>query len=129
MMDTVAARAAVLFRSFSFLKLTLPNRIVMAPMTRRKSPEGVPGPEVAAYYRRRAEGGTGLLVTEGTYIPHPGAGVYPEVPHFYEERSLAGWRRVAEEVHAAGGRIFPQLWHMGLVAPAGFTAGASAVGP
>lgn len=98
-------------------------------MTRRKSPAGVPGIEVAAYYRRRAEGGTALIVTEGTYIPHPGAGFYPEVPHFYGEASLAGWKRVTDEVHAAGGRIFPQLWHMGLAVPAGQQAGPNAVGP
>jgi 2,4-dienoyl-CoA reductase-like NADH-dependent reductase (Old Yellow Enzyme family) len=94
--------------------MTLPNRIVMAPMTRSKSPSGVPGPDVAAYYRRRAEGGVGLIVTEGTYVPHPAAGFDPNVPNFYGEASLAGWRRVAEEVHAAGGRIMPQLWHVGV---------------
>ena len=86
----------------------------MAPMTRSKSPGGIPGPEVAAYYRRRAEGGVGLIITEGTYVPHPTAGFYPDVPHFYGEQSLAGWKRVVEEVHRAGGKIFPQLWHVGL---------------
>jgi 2,4-dienoyl-CoA reductase-like NADH-dependent reductase (Old Yellow Enzyme family) len=86
----------------------------MAPMTRSKSPGGIPGPDVAAYYRRRAEGGVGLIVTEGTYIAHPGAGPDPAVPKFYGEAPLAGWRRVAEEVHAAGGKIVPQLWHVGL---------------
>ena len=105
---------APLFRPFSFKNLSLPNRIVMAPMTRSKSLGGVPGPEVAAYYRRRAEGGVGLIVTEGTYIPHPSAGSYAAVPHFYGGASLEGWRRVAREVHQAGGRIFPQLWHVGI---------------
>jgi 2,4-dienoyl-CoA reductase-like NADH-dependent reductase (Old Yellow Enzyme family) len=107
----------------------LKNRIVMAPMTRRKSPGGVPGADVAAYYRRRAEGGLGLIVTEGTYIPHPGAGFYPDVPHFYGEEALAGWKRVLEEVHAASGRIFPQIWHVGLTAPVDAKTGSGAVGP
>ena len=77
----------------------------MAPMTRRKSPGGTPGADVAAYYRRRAEGGVGLIVTEGTYIPHPGAGFYADVPHFYGEEALAGWKRVAEEVHRRSGSV------------------------
>jgi 2,4-dienoyl-CoA reductase-like NADH-dependent reductase (Old Yellow Enzyme family) len=76
----------------------------------------VPGADVAAYYRRRAEGGTGLLITEGTWIPHATAGSMPDVPRFHGADALAGWRRVAEEVHAAGGRIFPQLWHTGIAA-------------
>src|ERR1700722_13753838 len=99
---------AVLFRPFTIKNLVLPNRIVMAPLPRSKSPGGIPGPAVEAYYRRRAEGGVGLIVTEGTYVEHPGSGSYPDVPHFYGEESLAGWKRVAEEVHRAGGKIFPQ---------------------
>lgn len=126
---TSAAGVSALFRPITIKNLTLPNRIVMAPMTRSKSPGGIPGENVAAYYRRRAEGGVGLIVTEGTYIDHPGAGFYPDVPHFYGEQSLAGWRKVAESVHAAGGKIFPQLWHCGLSAPSGVTLGPGAVGP
>jgi 2,4-dienoyl-CoA reductase-like NADH-dependent reductase (Old Yellow Enzyme family) len=98
-------------------------------MTRSKSPEGIPGPEVAAYYRRRAEGGVGLIVTEGTYVPHPAAGFYPGVPHFYGEQSLERWRRVVEEVHQAGGKIFPQLWHVGLTPSLGGKIPSGAIGP
>jgi 2,4-dienoyl-CoA reductase-like NADH-dependent reductase (Old Yellow Enzyme family) len=104
----------VLFRPLLLNQLTLTNRIVMAPMTRSFSPGGVPGPDVAAYYRRRAEGGVGLIVTEGTYIAHPSSGFDARVPHLYGDDALAGWRRVVEEVHGAGGRIFPQLWHVGM---------------
>ena len=104
-----------LFRPFQLQGLTLANRIVMAPMTRSHSPEGVPGADVAAYYRRRAEGEVGLIITEGTYVDHPAAGFDPKVPRFYGDRALAGWRRVVEEVHSAGGRIFPQLWHVGMM--------------
>ncbi len=106
--------AQALFTPFSIKGLTLPNRIVMAPMTRSLSPGGVPGEDVAAYYRRRAEGGVGLIVTEGTYPPHPAAGFDPNVPHLYGEAALKGWSRVVDQVHAAGGHIFSQLWHLGL---------------
>ncbi|MFM2272017.1 MAG: hypothetical protein RL702_1082 [Pseudomonadota bacterium] len=94
-------------------QLQLANRLVMAPMTRCFSPGGVPGADVARYYRRRAEGGTGLIITEGTAINDPAAVSHDAIPRFHGEEALAGWLRVREEVHAAGGRIFPQLWHVG----------------
>jgi len=120
-----------LFRPFQLNELALPNRIVMAPMTRSQSPGGVPGPNVAAYYRRRAEGGVALIITEGTYVDHPVAGFDPNVPRFHGSDALAGWRRVAEEVHAAGGRIFPQLWHVGTVVSPGqeVKPGVTPMGP
>ncbi|RNB78566.1 NADH:flavin oxidoreductase [Brevibacillus panacihumi] len=102
-----------LFQPFAIGNLTLPNRIVMAPMTRQFSPEGVPTADVAAYYRRRAENGVGLIVTEGTIIDHPDASNQPNVPHFYGETALKGWANVLAEVHEVGGRIIPQIWHMG----------------
>ena len=101
-----------LLAPFSAAGLTLTNRFVMAPMTRWHSPGQVPGEEVAAYYARRAAGGVGLIVTEGTTIDHPVASYSERVPAFHGE-ALAGWRRVAEAVHAAGGKIVPQLWHVG----------------
>ena len=104
---------ASLFRPFAWGNTTLRNRIVMAPMTRSHSPGKVPGEDVAAYYRRRAEGGTGLIITEGTNPDHPASSAYPDVPGFYGEAGLAGWKRVVDEVHAAGGVIIPQLWHCG----------------
>jgi 2,4-dienoyl-CoA reductase-like NADH-dependent reductase (Old Yellow Enzyme family) len=120
-----------LFTPFAIKDVKLRNRIVMAPMTRSCSPGGVPGPDVAAYYRRRAEGGVGLIVTEGTYIPHPAAGFDPNVPRLYGEDALAGWRRVTDEVHGAGGRIFSQLWHVGMVVQAGLkpAEGVHPIGP
>jgi 2,4-dienoyl-CoA reductase-like NADH-dependent reductase (Old Yellow Enzyme family) len=107
--------SAPLFTPYSVKSLRLPNRIVMAPMTRSFSPGGVPGPDVAAYYRRRAEERVGLIITEGTVIDHPAATNDPRVPHFHGEAALAGWAHVAREVHAAGGRIMPQIWHVGTV--------------
>ncbi|MFM0362302.1 oxidoreductase [Paraburkholderia sediminicola] len=95
--------------------LELKNRIVMAPMTRAMSPQGVPGENVAAYYRRRVEGGVGLIISEGTFIPHWSASHDDNAPRFYGDDALAGWKRVINAVHAAGGHMFPQLWHVGLV--------------
>src|SRR6476660_7820120 len=109
-MSTTSAQA--LFAPLRSAKLSLDNRIVMAPMTRAFSPGGVPGEDVAAYYRRRAENGVGLIVTEGTLINHPAATGDPNVPDFHGEKALQGWARVASEVHEAGGRIVPQLWHV-----------------
>ncbi|MFD1953179.1 NADH:flavin oxidoreductase [Paenibacillus thailandensis] len=107
-----------LFTPLSIGKLTLPNRIVMAPMTRSFSPNGMPGPDVAQYYRRRAENGVGLIITEGTVIDHPSSADDPNVPQFYGP-ALEGWSSVVEQVHAAGGLIFPQLWHVGMVRKVG----------
>ncbi|WP_413712525.1 NADH:flavin oxidoreductase [Rhizobium sp. Rhizsp82] len=88
-------------------------------MTRRLSRNGIPDADVAKYYRRRAEGGVGLIITEGTTIGRPAASNDASIPNFHEPRSLAGWANVVSEVHAAGGRIAPQLWHQGLARDAG----------
>lgn len=111
----VARTAEVLARPVTLNGLTVPNRIVMAPMTRMFSPGGVPGADVRSYYARRAAAGVGLIVTEGTYVGHDSAGQSDRVPRFHGAEQLAGWARVAEDVHAAGGTIVPQLWHIGMV--------------
>lgn len=113
MIETSAAD--VLFRPFTLRSLELGNRIVMAPMTRSSAPAGIPGPANAAYYRRRAEGGVGLILSEGTVIDRPASRNEANIPFFHGEAALAGWQRVIEEVHAAGGRMGPQLWHTGAV--------------
>ncbi|MEV0062000.1 NADH:flavin oxidoreductase [Nocardia sp. NPDC050718] len=111
-----AARTAeILARPITLNGLTVPNRIVMAPMTRMFSPGGVPGDDVRSYYARRAAAGVGLIVTEGTYVGHDSAGQSDRVPRFDGEEQLAGWAKVAADVHAAGGTIVPQLWHIGMV--------------
>lgn len=103
----------VLFRPFSIGSLNLPNRIVMAPMTRAFAPNGIPGEPNAAYYRKRAEGGVGLILSEGTVVDRPASRYESGIPMFYGESALAGWKGVIEAVHAAGGRMGPQLWHTG----------------
>jgi 2,4-dienoyl-CoA reductase-like NADH-dependent reductase (Old Yellow Enzyme family) len=103
-----------LFAPFDLGALHLANRIVMAPMTRYFSPDGVPGPGVAEYYARRARADVGLIITEGVFVNHPTAGYVTTVPSFYGEAALAGWTGVLAAVHAAGGKIMPQLWHVGV---------------
>ncbi|MGW1781611.1 NADH:flavin oxidoreductase [Streptomyces sp. NPDC002143] len=129
---SVPERAAeILSRPVSINGLTVPNRIAMAPMTRMFSPDGIPGEDVASYYSRRAAAGVGLIVTEGTYVGHESAGQSDRVPRFHGEEQLAGWAKVAEAVHAGGGTIVPQLWHIGMVRKQGEPpyADAPAVGP
>lgn len=109
----MSADTSSLFASFQYGPLTLNNRIVMAPMTRNFSPGGVPTDQVVDYYRRRSESGVGLIITEGTTINHAAASGYPDVPAFHGEEALAGWKKVVDAVHAVGGKIAPQLWHVG----------------
>ncbi|MCS0600448.1 NADH:flavin oxidoreductase [Streptomyces sp. LP11] len=129
---TTASRAArILSRPIAINGLTVPNRIAMAPMTRMFSPGGVPGEDVRSYYARRAAAGVGLIVTEGTYVGHESAGGSDRVPRFHGEEQLAGWAKVAADVHEAGGTIVPQLWHIGMVRQEGEQPfpEAPAVGP
>ncbi|MFF1357901.1 NADH:flavin oxidoreductase [Streptomyces sp. NPDC058297] len=127
----VSRAAEILSRPVALNGLKVPNRIAMAPMTRMFSPNGIPGEDVRSYYSRRAAAGVGLIVTEGTYVGHTSAGESDRVPRFHGEEQLAGWAKVAEDVHAAGGTIVPQLWHIGMVRQQGKPpfAEAPAVGP
>lgn len=104
-----------LFQPWSFKGLNLSNRIVMAPMTRSFSPGGVATDDVAGYYRRRAEADVGFIVSEGTGVERPASLNDPNVPRFHGEKELAAWKRVIDEVHAVGGVMAPQLWHVGAV--------------
>ena len=92
---------------------TLRNRMVMAPMTRNRAGQGnVPSDLAVAYYTQRAS--AGLIITEGTQVSPQGVG-YPGTPGIHDEAQVAGWRRVTDAVHARGGRIFAQLWHVGRI--------------
>ncbi len=108
--------------------LALRNRIVMAPMTRSRAqqPGDVPTALNALYYAQRA--GAGLIVSEGTQISRLGQG-YAYTPGIYSEAQLAGWRQVTEAVHAAGGRIFLQLWHVGRISDPLYLNGELPVAP
>ncbi len=106
--------ANALFKPYSQGNLSLTNRIVMAPMTRQFSPSGVPTSDVAGYYKRRAQGGTGLIITEGTTVNDKVATMDANIPQFHGEEALTGWKNVVDEVHSVGGKIMPQLWHVGM---------------
>lgn len=112
-MAAAGASSSPLFQPITVGPLTLANRVVMAPMSRYFCPEEIPHDDVVQYYARRARGGCGLIITEATYIGHPSAHSYENVPRFYGEASLAGWKKVVDAVHAEGGKIMPQLWHTG----------------
>jgi N-ethylmaleimide reductase len=92
--------------------IELANRMVMAPLTRDRSKGAVPAELAAAYYSQRAT--AGLIITEGTAITHEAQG-FADVPGVYEPRQLAGWKKVTAAVHAAGGKIVCQLWHVGRI--------------
>lgn len=124
----MSAPVQALFAPFRLGNLELPTRVVMAPMTRSFSPGGVPNAQVVEYYRRRAAAGVGLIVTEGTTVGHKAANGYPNVPRFYGEDALAGWKQVVNAVHAEGGKIVPQLWHVGNVRRLGTEPDASVPG-
>lgn len=96
--------------------LSLRNRIVMAPMTRECAPEGVPTAEMARYYGRRAEGGTGLIITEGA-APNPEGRFGKDVPHLYGAEALKGWEAVCRAAKDGGAAIFAQIWHVGAFSP------------
>ena len=116
-----------LFSPYQLGRIELKNRVVMAPMTRSRSPGGVPGEIVAVYYAQRAE--AGLIITEGTSPAPEGLG-YARIPGLFSAEQVAGWRRVTDRVHGAGGRIFVQLMHTGRVShPANLPAGARVIGP
>jgi 2,4-dienoyl-CoA reductase-like NADH-dependent reductase (Old Yellow Enzyme family) len=109
-----------LFSPFTVKSLIVSNRFMMGPMTRSFSPEGIPGPDVAAYYERRAQADVGLIITEGVGVDHPAAlgssGIDEvEIPVLYGVEALQGWRAIVDKVHAAGSRIMPQLWHQGVM--------------
>ncbi|MGV6871530.1 alkene reductase [Pseudochelatococcus sp. B33] len=103
---------ATLFDPVTVGDLTLPNRIALAPLTRNRSPGAVPTDLSVLYYTQRAT--AGLLITEATAITQQGQG-YADVPGLYAPEQLQGWRKVTDAVHAAGGHIFVQLWHVGRI--------------
>lgn len=103
--------------------MRLPNRIVMAPLTRNRAPGALPNARMASYYAQRAS--AGLLITEATAIS-PSAQGYADVPGLWSRAQVDGWRRVTDTVHARGGRIVTQLWHVGRVSHVDLQPGGAA---
>jgi 2,4-dienoyl-CoA reductase-like NADH-dependent reductase (Old Yellow Enzyme family) len=105
----------------------LPNRIIMAPLTRMRASEGrVPNKLMANYYEQRA--GAGLILTEATSVTPMGVG-YPDTPGIWSDEQVEGWKLVTDAVHQAGGRILLQLWHVGRISHSSYLGGALPVAP
>ncbi len=120
-------RMPTLFDRFKAGDLELANRMVMAPLTRDRSPRGVPTPLAATYYAQRAS--AGLIIAEGTAISQEAQG-FADVPGLYDPEQIAAWRKVTAAVHAAGGKIACQLWHVGRISHVSLQAnGAAPVAP
>jgi N-ethylmaleimide reductase len=115
-----------LFAPIQVGDITLANRIVMAPMTRNRAPGNQPNALMAEYYAQRAS--AGLIVTEGT-APDPSGRGYIDIPGLYSAGQVAGWRAIAEAVHARGGKIFAQLMHVGRISHPDFQEGTTPVAP
>lgn len=116
-----------LFDSLRVGDLTLPNRVIMAPLTRCRASAGrVPNAMMAEYYAQRAS--TGLILTEATIVSAQGAG-YPDTPGIWSDEQVAGWKLTTQAVHEAGGRIFLQLWHVGRVSHPSYLNGELPVAP
>lgn len=102
-----------LFQPFKYKNLELKNRIVMAPMTRAQSDNGVPTQQITDYYARRAASEVGLILSEGTVINRPASKNLQNIPDFYGTEALNGWKNVIDAVHENGGKMGPQIWHVG----------------
>jgi N-ethylmaleimide reductase len=116
-----------LFLPYRLGNIELTNRLVMAPMTRSRAlKHNVPNPVAATYYAQRAS--AGLIVTEATQVSPQGVG-YVRTPGIHSAEQVAGWTRITEAVHGAGGKIFLQLWHVGRISHPDFHGGELPVAP
>ena len=116
-----------LFDPLQLGDLKLPNRIIMAPLTRlRGTPDNIPTPVMAEYYRQRAS--AGLIISEGTPISPQGVG-YAQVPGLWSQQQVEAWKPVTAAVHSTGGRIFSQIWHVGRISDPVFLHGEQPVAP
>lgn len=119
----------ILFAPFSSRRLTLENRIVMSPMGRAYSPNGRPHADYAGYFSRRVVGGVGLAITGAAAIAHDLADYDGTGPRFFGDDALNGWSGVLDAVHAAGGKLMPQLWHTGMERRSAHFGDTLAIGP
>ena len=115
-----------LLETYTLGDLKLPNRVLMAPMTRNRAADTVPTDLMATYYEQRW--GAGLIISEATQVTPLGQG-YPNTPGIHTQAQINGWKRVTDAVHGAGGRIFLQLWHVGRISHPSFHGGDAPVAP
>ena len=114
---------ANLFEPGKFGDIAVANRVVMAPLTRNRSPKAIPNDLNVTYYEQRAS--AGLIITEGTPITQQGQG-YADVPGLYSAEAVEGWRKVTDAVHRKGGKIVTQVWHVGRVSHVSLQPGGAA---
>ncbi len=118
---------ASLFDPITIGELQLPNRIIMAPLTRCRADEGrVPNELMAQYYAQRA--GAGLIISEATSVASMGVG-YPDTPGIWSDAQVEGWKKITSAVHAGGGKIVMQLWHVGRISDPSLLNGELPVAP
>lgn len=122
------SNSSVLFEAFEHSKLSLNNRIVMAPMTRNYAPGNVVNQQMIDYYRRRAEGGVGMIITEGACPDHPSSSGFPNVPFIGRDDTADGWQKLVEAVHEFDCRIAAQIWHVGALRKPGTEPGGDTPG-
>lgn len=119
--------SSALFQPLQLGDLTLPNRVIMSPLTRsRAGVERIPNELMAEYYTQRAS--AGLIITEATSVDPMGVG-YADTPGIWNQEQVAGWKKVTTAVHSSGGRIFLQLWHVGRISDPYFLNGQTPVAP
>lgn len=117
----------ILFESLKVGDLTLPNRIIMSPLTRQRASEGrIPNEMMAEYYGQRAS--AGLIISEATIVDPMGAG-YADTPGVWSSEQIEGWKKITSSVHSKGGRIFLQLWHVGRISDPEFLKGEKPLAP
>ena len=115
-----------LFEALTLGELDLKNRVIMAPLTRARSPGRVPTPDVARYYAQRA--GAGLIISEATSVDALGVG-YADTPGIWSQEQVDAWSKVTNAVHEKGGKILLQLWHVGRISDPSFLDGEKPVAP
>ena len=103
----------MLFEPYKLKNLEIRNRIVMAPMTRNQSPDGIPSDLVKEYYERRAKAEVGLIITEGIEVSHKASSAYPNVPRLDSKDAISGWIKVVDAIKKNDGAVIAQLWHCG----------------
>ena len=103
----------MLFEPYKLKNITLRNRVAMAPMTRSQSPGGIPTNDVVEYYKRRAKGEVGLIITEGVEVSHKASSAYPNVPRLDSDKARDGWKKVVNGIKENNGHVVAQLWHCG----------------
>ena len=115
-----------LFDPLQLGDLTIPNRIILAPLTRTRATGRIPNALIAEYYAQRAS--AGLIISEGVVVTPKGVG-YPDTPGLWNDAQIAGWKIVTEAIHKAGGQIFAQLWHVGRISDPIYLDGDLPVAP